>query len=1050
MPQEKRSLKKPLPKSDSSSVPSISRIEPLLSGAAESYRKTVPVGRALPTGTVTFLFTDIEGSTPLWERAPDAMEAALQIHNSMLHQAIAIHGGVVFKIIGDEFNAAFPTASQALSAAVEIQRRLSSADWSGMEPLRVRMGIHTGEAHLDPSGDGYAVSLTTTRTSRVMTAGHGGQVLLSQESADLCARALPQGVILKDLGAHRLKGLSNPERLFQAMAPGLRVDFPPLRALDIFPNNLPVQLTSFIGRGQECSEVRRLLGQARLLTLSGVGGTGKTRLALHLAAKMLEEFEHGVWLVELARLTDPALVLPAVAAVFGFYEDKAGMSLEARLLNYLQGQRLLLILDNCEHLIVEVARLADALLRAVPGLKILATSRETLGLIGETTYQVPSMMVPSRAARSTAEPDPEHLPSLGALMEYDAVRLFIERAAAVHPTFALTESNALEVAQICHRLDGIPLAIELAAARIKTLSTQQILARLDQRFRLLTGGSRTAMPRHQTLRAAIDWSFELLSEAEQALLTMLSVFIGGWSLEAAEAVCECEAPWEGEVLDLLTQLVNKSLVQAELADGEVRRYRMLETVRQYTGEYLAKASLNGESLAGESLAGEMQDKADQVTLIRNRHLDYYLALSEEFFRTVKKLAGYGQSRSLYVEIDNFRAALDWAFGSDDPETFIKGLWLTCNLLNFWVYLDLSAEGLAWTRKGLARLEKENEHLSLLRARACFCAADLSNRVDNNRDVCLYARQSVNLYRRFDDPCGLILAMDTLANSVGYLEPDHPLAVSASEARALREEIEIIHLHGRDPLCMYVILKSKIYQAIADKKYDLAASLTGEYRHLFKGTIMEEDEHWFLAGIARSEGDFARALYHYKKLLDYWRRINNKGNIAYVSILVGDIVLEQQEADQAQVYYQDAMVLAQEIGAKWQFSYALRKLARISLSKREYQQVGAYLLLGLTLAPEMDPEILIKNCLLPLLNAAAEIAQPSKMACLLGFVENQRDFFMKSERARAQYEHVKAVLQTCSDEPAFKTGYQVGRSMSLEQVIGEARLLAKELAEYQPV
>ena len=477
-----------------------------------------------PTGTVTFLFTDIEGSTKLAQQHPAEWESARQRHHAILREATEAHQGYVFQVIGDAFCVAFPTASDALQAALDAQRALQAEAW-GETPIRVRMGLHTGAA--DARDGDYHGYLTLAHVQRVMSTAYGGQTLVSNATASLLSGQLPDGAALRDMGEHRLKGLLNPEHLWQWSPPDLPQDFPPLQSLNAIPNNLPIQVTSFVGRERELAELQRLLTTTRLLTLTGSGGTGKTRLSLQVAAEVLDNFKDGVWFVELAPLADPALVPQTVATVLGVREEP-GRPLLATLIDWLRPKQLLLILDNCEHLIDACARLADAVLHAGRETQILASSREALGIAGETAYRVPSLECPN-AAQASQE-------TVEQLTQYAAVQLFIERATQSLTTFTVTNANAPAVAQICYRLDGIPLAIELAAARVRGLSVEQIAARLDDSFQLLTGGSRTALPRQQTLRALIDWSYNLLSEPEQRLLQRLSVFAGGWTLEAAEAV----------------------------------------------------------------------------------------------------------------------------------------------------------------------------------------------------------------------------------------------------------------------------------------------------------------------------------------------------------------------------------------------------------------------------------------------------------------------------------------------------------------------------------
>jgi predicted ATPase len=497
--------------------------------------------------------------------------------------------------------------------------------WPDGASLRVRMGLHTGEPVTETGG---YVGLDVHRAARICSAGHGGQILLSDAVRVLAARDLPPGVSLRDLGAHRLKDLREPEHLFQVAHPDLPADFPPLKSLDVLPNNLPRQLTSFIGREKEMADVTRQLSAASLVTLTGSGGAGKTRLALQVAAEAVEDYPDGVWLAEFAPIADPTLVPKTVASALRVPEQP-GRDLTETLIDALRPKAVLLVLDNCEHLLAACADLAAALLRACPQVRILATSREALGVPGEILWRIPSLSVP----------DIRRLPASEDLVLYEAVRLFVDRAVAITPGFTVTNENAPAVAQVCQRLDGIPLAIELAAARVKVLAVEQIAARLDDRFRLLTGGGRMVLPRHQTLRAAIDWSYHLLSETERVLLRRLSVFAGGWTLDAAESVCAGGSVDAANILDLLTSLVDKSLVLAEMQRGEAR-YWLLETVRQYARDRLVEAGEEAE--------------------VRTRHRAWYLTLAEH---AEVELRGPRQRiwfERLEVEHDNLRTALAWS------------------------------------------------------------------------------------------------------------------------------------------------------------------------------------------------------------------------------------------------------------------------------------------------------------------------------------------------------------------------------------------------------
>jgi len=643
--------------------------------------------KSLPTGTVTFLFTDVEGSTTLLQRLGDRRYAeVLEEHRRLLRAAFAEGHGQEVSRHGDAFLVAFSRARDAVGAAVAAQRALTKHVWSDGSMLRVRMGLHTGEPVSD-TGD--YVGLDVHRAARICAAGHGGQILLSDAVGVLAARDLPLGVSLRDLGTHRLKDLRDPEHLFQVVHPDLPADFPALNSLDAWPNNLPIQLTSFVGRAREIAEVKRLLGNARHVTLTGIGGAGKTRLALQVAADVVDGYPDGVWLAEFAPIADPALVSKTVASALNVPEQP-GRDMTATLVDALRPKALLLVLDNCEHLLAACADLATAVLRACPQVRILATSREGLGVPGETLWRVPSLSLPQ---------DIRHLPGPEDLVLYDAVRLFVDRATSATPGFNVTSENGPAVAQVCQQLDGIPLAIELAAARVKVLAVEQIATRLDDRFRLLTGGSRMVLPRQQTLRAAMEWSYGLLSGPERTVLRRLSVFAGGWTLEAAEAICSGGSAEAFDILDLLTQLVDKSLVIADTQHGAAR-YRLLETVRQYGQERLSESSEAGAT--------------------RQRHRDWYLEWAERVDRNLRGSASPSSRRTVSrtsstsprwaaveqdvaverfrTEHDNLRAALEWSMEAGDAEAALR---LAVALAWFWYIDGHWSEGRKWLEQGLA-------------------------------------------------------------------------------------------------------------------------------------------------------------------------------------------------------------------------------------------------------------------------------------------------------------------------------------------------------------
>ena len=550
----------------------------------------------LPTGTVTFLFTDLEGSTRLWEEHPDAMRVVLSRHDEILRNAVTAHAGHVVKSTGDGVHAVFATAYDAVTAAIAAQLALTREPWPEDVPVKVRMGLHTGEAELR-EGDYYGS--TTNRAARLMAVAHGGQILCTLATLGLVRDDLPAGAKFVDLGEHGLRDLAYPERVFQIVHPDLPRDFPLLRSIGAYPTNLPQQLTTFVGREDEIAEVAEALKQSRVVTLTGVGGVGKTRLALHVAAAVLPRFPDGAWVSELGPVRDAAAIPEVVATAIGAPPPQ-GRSVVAGLLDYLQEKQLLLVLDNCEHVIAAVADIVREIAQRCPRVAILATSREGLGVAGERLVVVGSLRVAAEGA------------VLEAALNSDAVRLFEQRAAAVRADFTVDEANVGAVLEICRRLDGIPLAIELAAARIRALAPAEIAQRLGERFRLLTGGSRTAVERHQTLRAAVDWSYDLLDERERTVLRRLAAFAGGFDLEAAEAVTAGDGVDPIDVVDRLEELVEKSLTVAS-GGGPITRYRLLETIRQYAQERLEEA--------GES------------DVIRGRHARYFLTLAERGARS---------------------------------------------------------------------------------------------------------------------------------------------------------------------------------------------------------------------------------------------------------------------------------------------------------------------------------------------------------------------------------------------------------------------------------
>jgi len=687
-------------------------------------------GFQLPVGTVTFLLTDVEGSTRLWEAAPQAMRAAIARHYEVLDAVISAHGGVrpVEQGEGDSVVAGFARASDAIAAAVEVQRAFVREPWPEGAAVRVRMALHTGEALRRDEGNYFGQAII--RCARLRAIAHGGQTVVSRTTRDLSLDRLPEGVELVDWGVHRLRDLGRPEQVFGLVHPELPAEFPPLQSLAAMPTNLPSELTSFVGRRSELTQVRQLLGQARLLTLTGAGGCGKTRLALQAAADALDSYPEGVWWVELARVEDATFVPTAVISALGL-QEAPGRPLVETLVQYLAARRVLLVLDNCEHLVEGSAQLVHALLRGCRSLTILATSRAPLGVPGEITWRVPSMSVPA---------EPAHQP-IESLRAFDAVALFFDRVKQVRPDFAITMDNASAVAQICYDLDGIPLAIELAAARVRMMAPEQICRALSDRFRLLTGGARTVMARQQTLQASLDWSHDLLNAEERTLLRRLSVFSGGWTLEAAEQVCSDADITPYAVLDLLAGLVDKSLVTTD-EHGAETRYRLLETVRQYSTAHLIDA-------------GEHDH-------LRQQHLTYYLALAEQ---AEPQLLGAGPDNpilhTLATELPNLHAALDWATTTDPT----AGLQLVNALTLFWLHGRYHEGEAAYARA----LNAVGEEPSMLRGRA-LAGRGYLGLWGGNPDALNWCHAALEIGQACGDSWTQGRALNTLGMLAGFGDP----------------------------------------------------------------------------------------------------------------------------------------------------------------------------------------------------------------------------------------------------------------------------------------
>ena len=691
----------------------------------------------LPSGTVTFLFTDLEGSTRLWEQHPEAMRPALARHDAIVRDAIEGHAGFVVKTTGDGFHAAFGTAHDAVDAAVAAQLALGGEPWDATGPLRVRMGLHTCEAELR-DGDYYGSAVN--RAARLMSVAHGGQVVVSAATSELVRGG---SVELVDLGEHRLRDLGEPERVFQIAHPELAREFPALQSVDELPGNLPLQPNRFVGRAASIEQITGLVADTPVVTLTGPGGVGKTRLGLQVAAVLQPEFPDGAWFTDLAPVNTADRVAAVLLETLG-YKLAAGEDDVAGLCARLRRRRLLLVVDNCEHLVASVATVVDAISTSAPDVRVIATSREGLGVPAER-------VVPVTPLRTDADGD--------------AVELFVTRARAARPEFALDATTTPIVVELCRRLDGIPLAIELAAARTRSIAPAKILERLDERFRMLTGGSRTAVARHQTLQAAVDWSYELLSDAESAVLDRLSVFAGGFTLDAAEAVASDDEIDAFDVLEHVSALVDKSLV---VADPGEETYRLLETIRQYAASRLAAS-------------GTAED-------VRARHADYYRSVAAAIAPELKGPGELDALNRLSADIENLRLMLDWYHDHARVDVVADVIW---ELGDFWFLRGHALETIARLEATVDALGDDHLRLSRVHAVLAWMKAFVGF-----VGIPEHAEQSVEyaVLAGMPTPLQTIAALGTYFMTFGgdserAIEQTQ-LAVAA--ARAIGDEYETVH------------------------------------------------------------------------------------------------------------------------------------------------------------------------------------------------------------------------------------------------------------------
>ncbi len=930
------------------------------------------------------------------------MQAAVDRHLALLRTAVDARGGVLFKTVGDAIQAAFATAPDAVAAALDAQRAILRDAGPAAKPLRARMALHAGEA---TPADGDYLAPCLNRLARLLAAGHGGQILLSNVVVELARDRLPPGAGLRDLGEHPLRDLFRPERIAQLLHRDLPDVFPPLRTLEQHPTNLPAQPTPFIGRVAELERVEGLLRDEapRLLTLTGPGGVGKTRLALQAAADVIDEFPDGVYLVELAPLTDAGLVPPAIAAALGVRED-GSQPLQETIAAALEGKRLLLLFDNAEHL-PDAAPIAGDLLARCPRLTILATSRAPLRLRAEREFPVPPLALPSgRATRDAA-----------ALSHYDAVRLFIERAVAARPEFAVSNETAPAVAEICARLDGLPLAIELAAARVRALSPPALLERLDRRLKVLTGGPRDAPTRQRTLRDAIAWSHDLLDPEQQTLFRRLAVFAGGFDLETAERVVDPDG--DLDCFSGVTELVDDSLLRPLHGDGEPR-FAMLETIREFGLERL--------------------EAAGEADAVQRAHAAVYADLAAA---AAPHLAGASQGAwlgRLAAAHDNLRAALDWTL-ANDPAAALR---LAADLGDFWLVAAHYTEGRGWLERALAAgVGAEAD-----RARALTAAGSLARMHGDGPAATAWLEQALTLQEALGDERGAMQSLMLLGH-VAVRRGDLTAAgrrfgAARDRAEAIGDRATLASALGN----LGIVADEQGDFALAAERYAAALALFRELGDVRRIAAALDN----LGILARVRGDYAEATRRHDEALGVRQALDDPWGVASTLNSLGVVAHAQGDFDQAEARYQEAIRLRRDLGDDWALATSLGNLAELRRHQGDLARAAALQREAMALATRIDDRLGLTLSLESVGAIAIAAGEAARGVRLLGAADASRTALGAplAPSDRPDYDRTLAAGRAVLSEAEFAVAWEAGQALAWDMALAETNAITAALGAAQ--
>lgn len=843
-----------------------------------------------PSGLVTFLFSDIEDQISIAQKFPDQIKPVLESHDEILNNAVLSNSGFVFKTIGNSFCCAFTNAKDAVKSAKEIQQKLNDIKTNGIE-LKVKIGIHTG--HAEWNGSDYMGYITLARTQRVMSSAHGQQAVISETSYNSIDSSSLKDVSFRDLGQRKLKDLIQPLKIYQIMIPEVRIDFPPLKTLDERPNNLPFQTNSFIGREKELNGIKDLLRQNRIVTLTGTGGTGKSRLSLQIAAEVIDEFKDGVWLIELASLRDQQFIQSEIMKVLGLQHNPLTPD-EKIITSHLRNKELLLILDNCEHLIHESASIAESILRQCPYVKLLTTSREPLKCEGEFTYLVPSLTLPEQNIKIVPE----------VLVQFESVRLFIERALAVNSAFRITNDNASAVASICNRLDGIPLALELAAARTKILSPEKINEKLNDRFRLLADGKRETLQRQKTLKALIDWSYDLLNDDEKSLWSKSSVFSGGWNLEDAEGLLANEEN-NFDMLEVTASLVEKSIIVYSV---DTDRYRMLESIREYGLEKLKESGA--------------------FDRYRSAHMRYFSGIFINLHKSIGNAADPTEFfNKIETEYQNIQSALTTSY---ETKVIYPGIELACSLSKYYTLRGKISDARYWFDRLMIDMPDVDD---LMIAKAKRVAAIFESQSANHKKALQLSQESLHYFKTADDKNGISLALSMMGlvyldlNDFQSAEPC--LTESLQLKRELKDEVGICSTLNSLGL---MNLNQGMYTE-AGKYFqdclDLAISIDDkEYMSIGYNN---------LAQIYGENGDIDMAVTYFEKGLELDKVL---GNLSGMSVGLSDLAVAEiarNNFGKATELFEQSIKMARETGYTESLFFSLAGLGIVKFKENNFEE-----------------------------------------------------------------------------------------------------------------